>query len=59
MGSAGGAIVIATPNCASEATGIATIRSVSNSKRIVRILNHFARSSFDCPMNLVVAGCVE
>jgi hypothetical protein len=49
-GSAGGAITIDTPNCANEATGMASIRSASNSKRIVRILNHLARSSFDCPV---------
>src|SRR5579863_2649745 len=50
MGSAGGAITIDTPNCANDAAGMAKIRSVSNSKRIVRILNHLARSSFDCPV---------
>jgi hypothetical protein len=49
-GSAGGAIMIDTPNCANEATGMASIRSASNSKRIVRILNHLARSSFGCPV---------
>src|SRR5208283_2037120 len=46
---------MATPNCANEAAGMASIRSVSNSKRIVRILNHLARSSFDCPVGL--CGC--
>jgi hypothetical protein len=39
-----------TPNCANEAAGMASIRNVSSSKRIVRILNHLARSSFDCPI---------
>ena len=32
-GSAGGAIVIDTPNCANEAAGMASIRSASKSKR--------------------------
>ena len=49
-GNAGGAIVIDTPNCANEAAGMAKIRAASNIKRIVRILNHLARSSFDCPV---------
>jgi hypothetical protein len=29
---------------------MASIRSASNSKWMVRILNHLARSSFDCPV---------
>src|SRR5271157_345674 len=49
-GSAGGAIVIDTPNCANEVAGMASMRKASNSKRILRILNHLARSSFDCPV---------
>src|ERR1022692_743014 len=49
-GSAGGAIEMDTPNCANEAAGMASIRTASNSKRIVCILNHLARSSFDCPV---------
>jgi hypothetical protein len=54
-GSPGGAIVIATPNCANEEAGMANITSASNRKRILvkrilLILNHLARSSFDCPV---------
>src|SRR5271169_6658072 len=49
-GSAGGAIMIDTPNCANEAAGMASIKKASNRKRVVRILNHLARSSFDCPV---------
>ena len=48
-GSAGGAIPTETTNCANEAAGMASIRSVSNNKRILCILNHLARSSFDLP----------
>src|SRR5208282_2819742 len=49
-GSAGGAIVIDTPNCANEMAGMASIRKARNNKRILRILNHLARSSFGCPV---------
>ena|SRR5208282_5477689 len=49
-GSAGGAIMIDTPNCANEMAGMANIRKARNSKRILRILNHLARSSFGCPV---------
>src|SRR5450756_1582250 len=49
-GSAGGAIVMAMPNCASEVAGMASIRKANNSKRILRILKHLAGSSFDCPV---------
>src|SRR5208282_3793928 len=49
-GSAGGAIVIDTPNCANAAADMASIRSARDSKRILRILNHLASSSFDCPV---------
>src|SRR5690349_6785737 len=49
-GSAGGAIVIATPNCANAAAGIENIRTASNHNRMLRIVNHLARSSFDCPI---------
>jgi hypothetical protein len=52
MGSAGGASVIETPNCANEAADMAIIRRASDRKRMVRILNYLARSSFDCPVNL-------
>jgi hypothetical protein len=45
-----------TPNCANEAAGMASIRNVSSSKRIVRIFNHLARSSFDCPVGLCLCG---
>jgi hypothetical protein len=48
-GSAGGAIVIDTPNCANKLAGMAIIRTASNRKRELRILNHLARSSFDYP----------
>src|SRR5208282_5104432 len=39
-----------TPNCANAATDMASIRSARDSKRILRILNHLARSSFGCPV---------
>ena len=44
-----------TPNCAMEVAGMARIRKASNSKRMVRILNHLASSSFDCPV--APCGC--
>src|SRR5208337_5014571 len=56
MGSAGGAMVIDTPNCANRAAGRASIRTASNRKREVRILNHLARSSFDCPVQPCCCG---
>jgi len=42
-GSAGGAIMIDTPNCADNVAGMAIIRKASNSKRTLRILNHLAQ----------------
>jgi len=54
-GSAGGAIATDTTNCANEVAGMAIVRRASINKRMVRILNHLARSSFDCPV--VLAGC--
>src|SRR5271168_1014797 len=55
-GSAGGAIVIDTPNCANKLAGTANIRTANNRKREVRILNHLARSSFDCPVEPCCCG---
>src|SRR5580704_4601432 len=55
-GSAGGAIVIDTPNCANKLAGMAIIRTANNRKREVRILNHLARSSFDCPVKRCCCG---
>jgi len=49
-GSAGGAIPTDTTNCANDATGMVSIRSVSNNKRILCIFYHLATSSFDCPV---------
>jgi hypothetical protein len=47
--------MIDTPNCANEVAGMASIRRASNTKRIVRILNHLyqiilesARLYFSC-----------
>ena len=42
--------MIATPNCASELAGMASIRKARNNKRILRILKHPAGSSFGCPV---------
>ena len=42
--------MIATSICASEAAGMANRKSVSRSKRMVRILNPLAGSSFVCPI---------
>ena len=41
--------MIAMPNCANEATGMARIRKANNSNRILRILNHLAGSSLRLP----------
>ena len=48
-GSAGGAIMIDTPNCANEMAGMASIRKTRNSKRILRILHHLAGSILRLP----------
>ena len=48
-----------TPNCANEAAGMANIRTASSSKRMLRILNHLARSPVRLPgPTLASAGCL-
>jgi hypothetical protein len=59
-GSAGGAIMMDTPNCANEMAGTATIRKASNRKRILRILNHLFQIILRVPgCALTAAGCLD
>src|SRR5271165_7662605 len=56
MGSAGGAMVMDTPNCANEAAGTASIRTASNRKRILRMLNHLCQIILRLPEGLCCCG---
>lgn len=47
--------MIETLNCANKLAGTASINTASNNKREIRILNHLAGSSFDCPIQR--CGC--
>jgi hypothetical protein len=58
-GSSGGAMVMDTPNCASNVAGMASIRNASNNKRMVRILVTLPDHPSIARLCLAAAGCVE
>jgi hypothetical protein len=52
--------MIDTPNCANEVAGMASIRRASNTKRIVRILNHLYQIILkSARLYLAAAGCLD